>query len=289
MLAVMQKPFRGDVIPAILWEAGIAMRPAASAATADATGLFEALCAGWVDLCYLPKIELRSGKIVGAEGLVRVVHPKRGVLPPSEIFAGADEASLLALAECALLSAMRDWPAFAHAGSGLRLSVNVPMIALQKLSIASIVREHRPREPNWPGLILEISEDQLLGDIALAHEIATHLRIYNIHLAIDRFGSGGTSLEALGELPFVELKISSAIVAGCAKDANHALLCKAVIDLAHRFKCLAVAEGVDSREDLTALTEMGCDYGQGAALVRAIPKEQLIALIAQKTKERRGY
>jgi EAL domain-containing protein (putative c-di-GMP-specific phosphodiesterase class I) len=288
MLPVLRKPFRGDLIPGILRDAGIAPKEPRSADAA--IGLFEALCAGWVDLCYQPKIELRSGKIAGAEGLVRIVHPTRGVLPPGSVLTGADEASLVALAECALQRAMIDWPAFAQAGNRLlRLSVNVPMIALQKLSIAAIVREHRPQDRFWPGLVLEVSEDQILSDLPLAHEIAAQLRLYNIELAVDRSGKGCAGLVALGELPFVELKISSGLVSGCAVDPNQALLCKAVIDLAHQFGRIAVAEGVDKPDDLVALTKMGCDLGQGSVLSKALSMEKLAAVIAARSKNARGF
>jgi EAL domain-containing protein (putative c-di-GMP-specific phosphodiesterase class I)/CheY-like chemotaxis protein len=283
MLEVMAKPFRAEIIPAILEKVGIERRPV-SAPDAP-VGLFEALCAGWIDLCYQPKFELRSGKMIGAEGLVRVVHPTRGVLKPASILVEADDASRLALAECALLKVLKDWEVFNQAGNPLRLSINVPMVALRKLSIAAIVREQKPESPRWPGLILEVSEDQILSDIPLAHEIATHLRIYNVHLAIDRFGSGCGSLGTLRDLPFVELKINSGFVAGCAEDTNHRLLCKAVIDLAHRFERQAVAEGIDRPQDLKALAEMGCDIGQGAALGRTVPKEQLTALIHRQARE----
>lgn len=287
MLTVMQKPFRVDVLSGILRDAGIAQKPPLSS---DArVGLFEALCAGWVDLCYQPKFDLRTQKMVGAEGLVRVIHPTRGMLPPQKILVEADEASLLALTECALLNAMKDWDAFDHAGNALRLSINVPMIALRKLSIAAMVRDNRPKATRWPGLILEVSEDQILSDVSFAHEIATHLRIYGLHLAIGRFGSGSTSLESLREFPFVELKINNGFVSGCADNPNHHMLCKAVIDLAHRLGRHAVAEGIERPEDLKALAEMGCDFGQGPALGRAIPKEQLTALIVQQVKNRRGY
>jgi EAL domain-containing protein (putative c-di-GMP-specific phosphodiesterase class I) len=287
MLTVLQKPFRGESIPNILRDAGI--QRDAPAPAGELVGLFEALCAGWIDLCYQPKIGLRSGKLVGAEGLVRIVHPKRGVLPAAQILAGADEASLLALAEAALLQAMKDWDAFDQAGNALRIAINVPMAALQKLSIVTIVRENRPSQSRWPGLILDVAESQILNDVSAAHEIATHLQIYDVHIAIDRFGNGCGSLETLNELPFVELKIDSAFTQGCAEDQNKAMLCRAVIDLAHRFGKNAVAEGIARPEDRKALTDMGCDIGQGAALGRAMDKEKLAAMIRERLRLERGY
>jgi len=274
MLSVLQKPFRGDVIPAILREAGI------SGNTPDGlrVGLFEALCAGWIDFSYQPKIKLRGMSLAGAELLARVVHPTHGVIAPSEYLQGADEASLLALAEHALTAALRDWTTFAEAGAPLRLSINVPMSALRKVSITSLVRENRPSSPDWPGLILEIGEDQILPDIPLAHEIATQLRIYSIHLAIDRFGAGYSSLSNLQDLPFAELKLDRRFVAGCAENDAKARFCQAAIQLTHRLGCKAVAVGVDRQQELEILTRMGCDMGQGTYLGPAMAKEKLAAV-----------
>jgi EAL domain-containing protein (putative c-di-GMP-specific phosphodiesterase class I) len=284
MLSVLQKPFRIDTISDILREAGIDSRSAGS----SKVSLFEALCAGWIELCYQPKVEMRSQQLAGAEGLVRVVHPQHGVLPPASILPDANEASLLALAESALLLAMRDWTEFARAGSALRLAINVPMVALRKLSIAALVRENRPQSTRWPGLILEISEDQILQDIPLAHEIATQLEIYDIHLAIDRFGAGFSSLNSLRELPFCEIKLNGTFVTGCADESDNRMLCQAVIDLAHRFDCKAVAEGVDNPNDMKALVEMGCDLGQGGLIGKPMSRERLCAVIGQRHAKTRA-
>jgi EAL domain-containing protein (putative c-di-GMP-specific phosphodiesterase class I)/ActR/RegA family two-component response regulator len=279
MLPVLQKPFRVETIANILHDAGISR----DAAGGSRVSLFEALCSGGVDLCYQPKINLRSMSLAGAEGHARVVHPRHGALMPSDYLPGADEASLLSLAEQALMAALRDWSMFSDAGALLRLAINVPMSALAKVPIASLVRENRPKSSNWPGLILDISEDQILRDIALAHEVATQLRIYNIHLAIDRFGAGYSSLEHLQELPFAELKLDRRFVAGCADNDVGSRFCQAAIQLTHRLGCKAVAVGIDRRQDLQVLTQMGCDLGQGALLGPPITKEKLAGMIRQRT------
>jgi EAL domain-containing protein (putative c-di-GMP-specific phosphodiesterase class I) len=279
MLPVMQKPFRADSISNTLHEAGISR----SMAGGPRISLFEALCSGWVDLCYQPKVNLRGMNLAGAEGLARVVHPEHGALMPSEYLPGADEASLLSLAEHVLIAALRDWTTFAEAGSLLRLAVNVPMSALVKVPIAALVRENRPKSSNWPGLILDISEDQILRDISLAHEIATQLRIYNLHLAIDRFGAGYSSLAHLQELPFAELKLDRRFVAGCADNETGSRFCQAAVQLTHRLGCKAVAVGIDRRQDLDALARMGCDMGQGTLLGPPMAKEKLAGMIRHRS------
>jgi EAL domain-containing protein (putative c-di-GMP-specific phosphodiesterase class I)/CheY-like chemotaxis protein len=275
MLPVLQKPFRIDVIPAVLLQAGI--NP--SETPGPRVSLFDALCAGWLELCYQPTVNLRTMQLVGAEGLARVNHPEHGVVMPGAFLAGAEEASLLSLAEFAIVAALRDWNEFAGAGAALRLSVNVPLHALVKLPIAALVREHRPQVSSWPGLILEISEDQLLRDIRLVYELATQLSIYDVHLAIDRFGYAHTALTSLLELPRVELKLARGFVVGCAHDRVKRQLCSSVIELAHKFKRQVVAVGVDNLEDMQALTQMGCDQGQGMLLGPPLTKAKIRQMI----------
>src|SRR5205085_4734719 len=137
----------------------------------------------------------------------------------------------LSMTEFALDAVLRDWSVFAGDGIPLRLSMNVPISALVKLPMASFVRDRRPTNTSWPGLIFEVTEREILQDIPLAHEIATQLRIYGVDLAIDDFGAGCSSLTHLRELPFVELKLDRSFVTGCANNETNAKLCQTVIEL----------------------------------------------------------
>src|SRR5207244_857816 len=154
------------------------------------------------------------------------------------------------------------WHELSRAGIRLRTAVRASFDALANVDLMAIARQNRPRSEQWPGLILEISEHEVIKDINLAHEIATQLRIYDITLAIDNFGAGFSSFERLRELPFSELKLHAGFVAGCAADAKNASICLAAIDLAHRFEVVTVADGLEDASDLLALQGMGCDLGQ---------------------------
>src|SRR5690606_20235506 len=149
------------------------------------------------------------------------------------------------LTEMILLTAMRDWEQFAQHGFTLRMALNVPVSALAQLPISTIVRENRPQSDKWPGLILEVTEDQIVPDIPHAHEIATQLKIYNIVLAIDDFGTGYSHLARMRELPFAELKLDRNLVMNCGEDETNAALCQTGIDLARRFGSKSVAEGIE--------------------------------------------
>ena len=284
MLPVLQKPFRMDAITDILRESGLGR----SSGPGPKVSLFSALCAGWLELYYQPIIDLASMQLAGAEGLARINHPEHGMLMPGAVLPGADPASLLALGEFAINAALRDWCEFDEAGGPLRLSVNVPMHALTKLPIAAIVRENRPRSSRWPGIVLEIREDQILRDIPLAYEIATQLSIYNIYLAIDGFGNANSSLGKLMELPNVELKLDHNFVAGCAQDAVKRVQCGAMIDMAHKHSRRIVAVGIDQLPDLQALSRMGCDLGQGMLIGQPLSTMKIRQMIRIHTNRSLG-
>ena len=126
--------------------------------------LAQVLDRGWAELFYQPKIELKTLRLVGAEGLIRARHPQRGVLTPNVFLGGASEADILRLTERVIIGALKDWQAGAAHALSLKLSVNVPVTALMKLPIATILREERPRLPNWPGLIMEVTEDEIIHE-----------------------------------------------------------------------------------------------------------------------------
>ncbi len=248
----------------------------------------EALRNNWFEIWYQPKIDLKRKCLAGAEALARIRHPQLGVLPPGNFVADVDEDSVAELAEHALLATLCDWTMFDEAGFNLHLAVNVPVSVLFKLPIPRLVAEYRPKSERWPGLILEVTEDQIARDMALANEIATQLRVDGITIAIDDFGAGYSSFSGLRNLPFAELKIDRTFVTGCATDAANAAICQTVIDLAHRFGSAAVAAGVESQADLQALMVMGCDFGQGVMIAPPMPKERFLELLRQRMNRPRA-
>jgi EAL domain-containing protein (putative c-di-GMP-specific phosphodiesterase class I) len=154
------------------------------------------------------------------------------------------------------------------------------------LPIATLVRENRPKSDRWPGLILEVTEDQVVRDIPLAHEIATQLKIYDIALAIDDFGTGYSHLARLREFPFAELKLDRNLVADCGEDQTNAALCQTSIELAHRFGSRAVAEGIEKSSELEALLRMRCDLGQGFLFAPPMPKGRFIELLKRRSQRK---
>jgi EAL domain-containing protein (putative c-di-GMP-specific phosphodiesterase class I) len=255
---------------------------APSAAAPPRIVVAEALRNHWFEIWYQPKIDLRRKCLAGAEALLRLHHPELGVLPPGGFVPDVDAVSIVDLAAHALRAALADWTAFDAAGFNLHLSVNVPVGVLRRLPIAALVDAHRPQADHWPGLIVEVAEDQIVRDIAQAKQIARELQSSHIALAIDDFGSGYSSLSSLRDLPFAELKLDRGFVAGCATDATNAAICQTAIDLAHRFGSAAVGEGIERLADLQALMVMGCDFGQGPLIAPPMPKQDLLDLLRQR-------
>lgn len=242
----------------------------------------DALREGWFEFWYQPKIDLKRKYLAGAEAIARIRHPTHGMMPPGSFVPALAEGSIARLTEYSLVAALQSWSVFEEAGFNLSLAINVPVSVLLALPIADLVEQYRPEAEHWPGIILEVLEDQIVRDGKLAHAMASHLHAAGIKIAIDNFGAGYSSLSSLRALPFSELKISDHFVRDCAVDAANAAICQTVIDLAHRFGSAAVAEGIGSQADLQALMAMGCDFGQGALIAPPIPQERFLELLMQR-------
>jgi len=276
----LSKPFRTEAIRQIITSAQLIEHPL------TAVDIDEALAKGWLELWYQPKIDLRNKALAGAEGLIRCRHPVHGVLVPASFLPGASERSHSALTEYVITTALRDWDEIAETGVYLHTAVNTSIGALANLQLPALIREHRPKSEKWPGLILEVTENEVIKDVPLMHEISTQLRIYGITFAIDDFGEGFSSFARLRDLPFAELKLDRSFVKGSGTDARNAGICETMVNLAHHFGAVAVAEGIENDADLQAVHRMGCDLGQGFFLAHPMPKQNLIALLRQRTLQK---
>jgi EAL domain-containing protein (putative c-di-GMP-specific phosphodiesterase class I) len=227
-------------------------------------------------------MDLRKKQLVGVEAFARCRHPQNGVLSPGAFMPGASESDLISLSELAIASVLKAGQRFAKLGVNVRFAVNVPVNALVKISVPELIRAHREQVDHWPGMIIDVTEEQIVTDLALANDMTKKLAHVNVKLAIDDFGRGYSSLVRLKELPFVELKLDRTFVTDCGTDKVNAPLCKTVIDLAHNFGSLAVAIGIEKASDALALTSMGCDIGQGFLLGQPMPEDRFVSLLRQR-------
>lgn len=292
MRKALAKPFRLDAVRTVVRE-HLAELPAqkqcgsgadlALAKELERIDIDVMLRQKWLEVWYQPKIDIKKMQFAGAEALVRCRHPEKGLLSPAFFLPHADECLMVRLTESVLLTALEDWRRFAQIGFPFRLAINTPVCVLGKLPIHTIVRDHKPKNERWPGMIIEVTEDQAMRDIPLLHEVATQLRIHDIHLSVDDFGTGYSHLARLKELPFTEVKLDRSMVANCGEDSNNISLCSAAINLAHGFGCVAVAEGVETASELKALAQLGCDLGQGFLFAKPMPRDHLISSLVKNT------
>jgi EAL domain-containing protein (putative c-di-GMP-specific phosphodiesterase class I) len=247
----------------------------------------EALAKGWFEIWYQPKIDLKRKCLAGAEALARIRHPSLGVLLPASFLPGASEANIVRLSEHALVTTLRNWTKFEEAGFNLHLAINVPFAVLLKLPIPALVAECRPKSDRWPGILVEVTEDQMVREVKMAQEIVGSLQASGIQIAIDNFGAGFSSFTSLRNLPFAELKLDHTFVGDCARDPTNAAICQTAADLAHRFCSAVVAEGIEQQAELQALLLMGFDFGQGILVAPPMPQQRFLDLLRQRASKPR--
>jgi EAL domain-containing protein (putative c-di-GMP-specific phosphodiesterase class I) len=239
----------------------------------------------WLELWYQPKIDLQSNVMVGAEAFVRARHPELGVLSPDAFLTDATVEELVELTPRVIGKVMGDGRAIAAAGVPIVFSINIPIEALSKLSLFGILWEERP-EGTAPGLVLEISEEEVLANLPQVRATARELRPYGIAFAVDGFGVSYAELAREKELPFTELKIDRSHISNCDTDLLSAGLCETIVEFAHRFGIAAVAEGIETKAEYQALREMGCDMAQGYFFARPMPKDKFAKLVLEHAKQK---
>ena len=244
----------------------------------------QALKAGEFALYYQPKVNMRTGEVIGAEALIRWISPQRGILSPG-MFLPVIEAHplIIDIGEWVIheaLSQMAQWKA---AGLKLPVSVNIGTPQLQQRNFPARLRsllELRPEvPPSW--LELEILETNALTDIAWASEVIRECQSLGVTFAIDDFGTGYSSLSYLKRLPCEILKVDQSFVRDMLSDPDALSIVRMVISLASAFRRDVVAEGVETVAHGKALIEMNCPLGQGYGIAHPMPGSEMIDWISK--------
>ena len=214
---------------------------------------------------YQPIVELATGRAAYAEALARWRHPTRGLVPPSEFIAAAEHSGLIRpLFESVLRTALGECARWRAGGLDLRVTVNLSARNLIDPQIDEVVAkslEEANLTAAWLGL--EITETMLMIDPERSLRTLMNLRRIGLHLSIDDFGVGYSSLAYLQRLPVYAVKIDRSFIRDMLHDSSSGSIVKATIDLAHSLGLKTVAEGVESRETFDALAALGCDSVQG--------------------------
>jgi len=234
---------------------------------------------------YQPQLDLQTGKLVGFEALLRWHHPEKGTIQPDEFIPLAEETGLIVpIGEWVLRTACAQNKRWQEQGlSPVRISVNLSPRQFQHGAVAEQIRailDVTGLAPNY--LELEITESTIMSDIELAIVNMQKLTDMGMQLAIDDFGTGYSSLSCLKRFPVAKLKIDKAFVLDVTTNANDAAITKAIIALAHSMNLLAVAEGVETNEQLAFLKDLGCNEYQGFLFSRAVSANEATELLAKQ-------
>ena len=238
-------------------------------------------------LVYQPKIDLRSGRIIGAEALLRWVHPELGFVSPVDFIPMAEASGeILRIGDWVIDRAIRqleEWLAARQVATDFHLAVNV---SVQQLTQPDFARSllHRLLRSRLPAgaLEVEVTESGLMENVDLAREQLKLLSRHRVSVAIDDFGTGHSSLAYLKTLPVSVLKIDRAFVSSMDTDPQDQRLAETVIDMARNFGCITVAEGVEKPEQAAMLQDMGCEVAQGYWYSPPLKVEQFIEFCAAR-------
>ncbi|HEY4083017.1 MAG TPA: EAL domain-containing protein [Burkholderiaceae bacterium] len=233
-------------------------------------------------LLYLqPKVEMASGHVCGAEGLVRWNHPTRGLVPPNEFIGLAEHTGLIKpLTEWVLETAMRLSKEWESRSCSLPIAVNLSARNLRDDSLLAKIQLMLTGWDVQPGhLELEITESTLMEDAEFALRVLHSLREQGIPLYIDDFGTGYSSLSYLQKLPVGYIKIDQSFVKDMLVSKESLSIVRSTIDLVRDLGRKTVAEGVETQQDWDQLAALGCDIGQGYFIARPMPAEAFPAWV----------
>jgi diguanylate cyclase (GGDEF)-like protein/PAS domain S-box-containing protein len=220
------------------------------------------------ELYYQPIVSLRTGNIAGFEALLRWNHPERGPLPPTEFVPLAEETGLIVpIGLWSLRKAcaqMHLWQARGTVASGATISVNVSARQFQDEGLVLAVKSVLEQTGLSPGsLKLEITESTLMHNAESSTVMLNQLRALNVQLHIDDFGTGYSSLAYLNQFPIDALKIDKSFVSGLGVGEESLEIVRTIVTMAQTLGMDAVAEGIETTEQLLQLKALGCKYGQG--------------------------
>ncbi len=252
--------------------------------------LRDALSCDQLLLHFQPKVDLRSGRFMGAEALVRWQHPRRGLLWPAEFMSIVEHSGLvrqftlrvlrLALAECA------EW---GKRGAPLPVAVNLSTRNLldpeMPGDVASLLVEYRLPSDR---LVLEITETVAMSELDVVEKVLEELRTLGAELSVDDFGTGYSSLTFLSRVTVHEVKVDGSFVSTMLDVPGNAAIVRATIELAHSFGLRVIAEGVESPQHYQALQAMGCDGAQGYYPGIAVAASEIRQVFARQSWQRPG-
>ncbi len=239
---------------------------------------------GELRLFYQPQVDLRSGEIIGAEALVRWMHPERGLVSPGEFIPVAEESGIIvAIGTWVLRTAcwqMAEWKA---AGiQPIRIGVNLSAMQFKRQDLASLVEEMLVEWQIDPELLdLEITESAIMEDVERAVSMLNRISALGVKLSIDDFGTGYSSLSQLRQFPFKTLKIDRSFVNNISTQGSDAAIVSAIVAMAHSLNQTVIVEGLETNEQLAIMRRLKCNEMQGFLFSAPVPADQFTEMLRQ--------
>lgn len=228
-------------------------------------------------LHYQPKVNLRTGEVIGAEALVRWLHPEKGLLFPNSFLPVIENTELIVtLGNYVLTHALEQLNLWHQQGIDLKLSVNVASKQLKSDNFFELLQSALNKHPDVPAnkLELEVLETTALDDIHQISQLMTQCQSLGVDFSLDDFGTGYSSLTYLKQLPASKLKIDMSFIRGMLTDSGHLAIVHGTLGLASAFQKLTIAEGVETIEHGNMLIKLGCHFGQGYAISKPLPASE---------------
>jgi diguanylate cyclase (GGDEF)-like protein len=216
-------------------------------------------------LHYQPQIDLKSGRVCGAEALVRWQHPQRGLVPPDVFIGPAEHTGLIhPLTEWVMLTAVRQCGSWQKEGLRIPLAINLSARSLLDPLLPDRIITVLQNSDVAPEMFsVEITESAIMADPMRARQILLKIHETGVRISIDDFGIGYSSLGYLRKLPVDRLKVDKSFVINMAHDEGEAAIVRSTIDLAHNLGVEVVAEGVEDMQTYDQLLKLTCDRAQG--------------------------
>lgn len=252
-----------------------------------AAGLRRALANQEFILHYQAKVDLPSGRITGAEALLRWQRPGKGIVPPLHFIPLAEKSGqIVAIGAWVIDEACRQIRAWRDAGlAGIKLAVNVSARQFGSPELEAVVTDALEKHGVMPQhLTLELTESMLMEDPENSIARLANLKRLGVQLALDDFGTGYSSLAYLSRFPMDQLKIDRSFVVDIVTDPSAANIANSVIALAHRMQLKVVAEGVETEAQLGYLKKNHCDEMQGYYFSKPLPAEEFASLVRGGTR-----
>ncbi len=240
--------------------------------------IYEGMQADQFVLHYQPVVDLRRGRLVGAEALLRWQHPQRGLVAPDDFLPLTEDTDLtVQIGEWVIKSALQQMQRWHLDGHDVPVSINLSGHHLQTANFVQRLDDVLAAYPNQRGrLQIEVLETAAIEDVVKVSQVIEQCRALDVSFAIDDFGTGYSSLTYLKRLPVTTIKIDRSFVGDMLGDANNLVIVQGILGLAKAFQRRVIAEGVETADQGRMLMQLGCDLAQGFSVARAMPGDELI-------------